>query len=287
MEQNGVNQFGIHFDHLGIHVASIDRSIEWYGRMFGLERIPKRTGYQQGPFPRMDKTGQKDFLLEIYEVQNALASNSWDYEMTEGIKHFGLKIKHFDAWLAYARAQGVSILMEERNGPGDSRVFIQDPDGIVIECLQDPDTAGNEQVTDALPKAFGIRIDHVAMHVHDAESTARWYHAMYGFEKLGAAHEPHPGMMPRVQWLVQKNVDFKLEIFEVQEARPYNYVDYEYVIGLKHMDFGIVQRSAWLKYVKENVSPEIVVEITYTGDGGAIYFHDNSGFLVETNKHYT
>lgn len=287
--KEGVRQFGIYFGHLGIHIESFVRTEAWYREMFGLVSLPKRTNYKQGPFPRMSKVGQDDFYLEVYEVQGALENSFVDYELYEGVKHLGLKIKHFEQWLAYVKDRGANVVFEGYESELKRNAFVADPDLILIECIQDPAVTQEEieafrgvdpaTVTDA--KVFGISLDHIAMHVHDAEATARWYADYYGLEKVGEAYEPHPLEAPRMQLLALD--DFKIEVYEVQDAKRFNHVDMEFVKGAKHIDFAIRDREGWVDYIKEHLDPDIVVEI-HNPTGGAVYLNDNSGILVETNR---
>ena len=287
MSECGIEQFGIHFGHIGIHVEDADKSVEWYGKVLGLKPMPRRSNYKQGPFPRVGKVGQDDYQIEIYEVQGALDNNFFYYEFFEGVKHFGVRINHFREWLEYIKKLNVTILFESYES-GIGKVIITDLDHILIECVQnagfdDCETVSSspETIDDVIK--FGIRFDHVAMNVSDLEETAKWYEAYYGLEKVGEPVCRHPGEEPVHQLMYIKEDDIYLKLYEVIGAQKFNTVEMEFVKGFKHFDFAIEKRGDWIRYIKENLDPHIEVEI-YNEKGGAVYLRDNNNILVESNR---
>ena len=137
---------------------------------------------------------------------------------------------------------------------------------------------------------FGkIRIQHVGLHVKNLEETARWYHEILGFEVMEKRPDRPEGVMPQSWWL--KNGDFYLEIYEVKDARPYDYIDLEYTEGIKHLSFSVENMDVFMDFLYERGDVEILVDNRYhekmcgvPGGDRAVYIRDNNGFLVELQK---
>lgn len=135
----------------------------------------------------------------------------------------------------------------------------------------------------ATEKKFNFRIEHVGIHVANMEETVRFYHDIFGFEMVipdfDEFYEFRGGVFPKC--CTVRNGNFELEIYEVQEALPFNFTDYEYLQGVKHISFEIENIYEWIDYIKERGDVEIVVENYYGPNGVTIYILDNSGILVE------
>jgi methylmalonyl-CoA/ethylmalonyl-CoA epimerase len=137
-----------------------------------------------------------------------------------------------------------------------------------------------------MAKDFGIRIQHAGIHVKSLEETARWYHDIFGFElepQLGSDGGPFGGgVFPKMRWM--KLGDFKLEVYEVQDAEPFSLVDFEFTHGVKHLSFAIKDLDGWLDYIKKRGDIEIGVENRYGGPAKAVYIKDNNSILVEVTN---
>lgn len=131
---------------------------------------------------------------------------------------------------------------------------------------------------------FGITIGHAGIHVRDLDKTLKWYHEVFGFKLANYSFEElflfKGGVFPRT--CTARMGNFELEIFEAPEALPFNFVDYEYNLGTKHICFAIENIHAWIKYIK-TLDVEIVVENYYGSTGVTIYLRDPDGILVEAN----
>ncbi len=137
-----------------------------------------------------------------------------------------------------------------------------------------------------MAKDFGIRIQHAGIHVNNLEETARWYRDIFGFElepQHGSGGGPFGGgVFPKMRWM--KLGDFKLEVYEVQDAEPFSLVDFEFTHGVKHLSFAIKDLGGWLDYIKKRGDIEIIVENCYGGPARAVYIKDNNGILVEVTN---
>lgn len=131
---------------------------------------------------------------------------------------------------------------------------------------------------------FGIRIQHAGIHVKSYDETYEWYHRVFGFEERpgqdnGGKNPFGGGVFPKMKWLTLG--DFCLEVYEVQNAEPFSLVDFEFTLGVKHINFEIEDLKGWMEYVKQFDDVEIVVFNNYSPDAAAVYVKDNNGILVE------
>ena len=136
-------------------------------------------------------------------------------------------------------------------------------------------------------KDFGIRIQHAGIHVNSYAETYEWYHRVFGFEEMqrnnGSKKNPFAGgVFPKMRWL--KLGDFCLEVYEVQNAEPFSLVDFEFSLGVKHINFEIADFAGWLEYVQQFDDVEILVNNRYGPTAGAVYLKDNNGILVEVTS---
>lgn len=128
---------------------------------------------------------------------------------------------------------------------------------------------------------FGIRAQHAGIHVKSYKETYEWYHKVFGFEELPQGHAGifRGGVFPKMRWITLG--DFCLEVYEVQNAKPFDFVDFEWTIGVKHLSFAVKNFRKFVEYIKTLPDVTIVVENDYTESGGAVYLRDNNGILVE------
>ncbi|MCD8149159.1 MAG: VOC family protein [Clostridiales bacterium] len=130
-------------------------------------------------------------------------------------------------------------------------------------------------------KQFGIRIDHAGIHVSNFERTYQWYHEIFGFERIPEQNTSpfEGGVFPKMTWI--RLGDFFLEVYEVQDAQPYNLVDLEWTLGVKHLNFLVDDLAGFLEYIRSRDDVNILVDNTYTETDGAVYLTDPDGILVE------
>lgn len=139
-----------------------------------------------------------------------------------------------------------------------------------------------------MEKKYGtIAIQHVGMHVHNLEETVKWYQDILGFELVNDRDDLHnPGVFPKC-WLMQLG-DFYLEIYEALDAEPYSFREYEYSVGLKHLDFWVEDLDGFMEELYARKDVTILVDNRYSeefcrvpGGDRAVYILDNNGMLVE------
>ena len=133
---------------------------------------------------------------------------------------------------------------------------------------------------------FGIRIQHAGIHVRNFERTFKWYHEIFGFELRDESGKrgKNPfkgGVFPKMNWIKLDN--FYLEVYEVQDAKPFSLVDFEWTLGVKHLNFSVKDIRGFVEFIKKRDDVPILVDNTYSETSGAVYITDPDGILVEVN----
>lgn len=125
--------------HMGISVCTMEDSIKWYEEVLGF-RLVKDDGYLPSLEARVCFMERDGFQLELFEYKKPiplpaerLTPNS-DLQ-TVGTKHVAFQVGDMEAMKAHLRAHGADIALEVHMGIGHI-MFIRDPDGILIELVQ-------------------------------------------------------------------------------------------------------------------------------------------------------
>jgi catechol 2,3-dioxygenase-like lactoylglutathione lyase family enzyme len=130
------------FDHIGISISNLDRSIEFYTRMFGFkcERIIEMP-MGNGRIALLQKEG---FTIEMFGYSNALPLPD-DRKIpttdlkTMGVKHFAIRVNDIMGAADFLKKNGVEFISEPAVGARNwRRFFVKDPDGIPLELTEGP-----------------------------------------------------------------------------------------------------------------------------------------------------
>lgn len=139
----------ISFEDLHIHVPDPATAGEWYVKHLGAlpTTQPHRVSFGR-------------FLI-IFGKGGMTPSTSID--------HLGLSFPDLDATVKDVSANGAVVTTPVRDAPGLFKLaFIEDPFGVKIELVQDPEHLG---------------IHHVHLRVPDPEATLQWYQDVFGGER--------------------------------------------------------------------------------------------------------
>jgi len=136
------------FNHVGISVSEIDRSIAFYRDMFGMEQLCDvfPFGGEQfeaimdipGVTGRMCMIGKGNLQLELFEFIDSKAKDP-EYPVSDrGYSHFGFEVEDIDATYAKLKAAGVRIHCPviTFNQGSMQAAYCRDPDGNVFELLE-------------------------------------------------------------------------------------------------------------------------------------------------------
>lgn len=140
------------FNHVGISVRDLDRSIAFYTELFGMELMSEPFPFGGAKFEqvmalpgakgRMAFVAKGGLALELFEFASPTpAPKDPGYPVsTHGISHFGFNVADIAAEYDRLAAAGVTfhcpVLQFE--GAGVKATYGRDPDGNVFELLQMP-----------------------------------------------------------------------------------------------------------------------------------------------------
>jgi glyoxylase I family protein len=128
-----------HFEHVGMTVSDLDRSLGFYVDLLGLNlvlRKPAPSGRGETAF--LDAGGA---MLEISAPAGPVSTPAREVRSDEaGLRHLSFTFEDIEATHARLVAAGVESVEPPRDAFNTeilSRVaFVRDPDGIVIELVQ-------------------------------------------------------------------------------------------------------------------------------------------------------
>lgn len=109
--------------HIALRVKDIERSLEFYQKVFGVQVM-----YRQDGFLQVQTPGSNDII--VFEKGDSQNGNGG------GIAHFGFRLQRPDDIQAAAelitRAGGI-IKEQGEFVPGEPYIFFKDPDGYEVE----------------------------------------------------------------------------------------------------------------------------------------------------------
>jgi catechol 2,3-dioxygenase-like lactoylglutathione lyase family enzyme len=125
--------------HIGISVANLDRSLDWYGKHFGFKER-SRTVLDSGL--KIVYISNGSFEIEVFEQPDSQALPEVDREVgssfaVQGYKHFAFEVEDVDSYWTQLVEKGLTQVSEPKTNEdlGVRYCFISDPDGILLEFL--------------------------------------------------------------------------------------------------------------------------------------------------------
>jgi catechol 2,3-dioxygenase-like lactoylglutathione lyase family enzyme len=140
------------YDHVHLAVPDQAQAVEWYRKNLGGQLSSE--GKDRVTF------GKTRFIF--------LKAESAQPSTGTAIDHIGFSFADLDAKMKELQAAGVKVIAPVRNVPGLVKVgFIEDPWGVKIEVMQDPELVG---------------FHHVHLRAPDPEAALAWYKERFGGE---------------------------------------------------------------------------------------------------------
>ena len=130
--------FSLH--HVALSVSDLDATIAFYT---ALDFEPVYRWHAEDGKLMIVHLKQGEFLLELFCFEDPSPAPLSSQELASdlprvGIKHFGLRVADIHAALAQLQAQGLADDVQVVKGrTGIDYFFIKDPDGILLEIVQD------------------------------------------------------------------------------------------------------------------------------------------------------
>lgn len=130
------------FDHIGISVSNLDKSIDFYTKIFGFkcQRIIEMPAGNN----RVAVLQKEGFTIEMFGYTDALPLPD-DRKIptkdlkTIGVKHVAIRVNDCVAAADFLKKNGVEFISEPAVGVrGWRRFWVKDPDGIPLELTEGP-----------------------------------------------------------------------------------------------------------------------------------------------------
>jgi len=115
-------------NHVALHVADIERSVEFYRDLLRLEPIPRPAFTFPGAWFRLGVDQELHLIGERTREVNS---------QTRG-NHFALLVDDFDAWERYLTENKVHFAPRRTRPDGALQLYVIDPDGHYIELCTLP-----------------------------------------------------------------------------------------------------------------------------------------------------
>ena len=233
---------------------------------------------------------QEFFQLELFQYQAPQARPlPADWRACDiGYTTIGMHVAHFDATLRRLAGRGVQPLTGPLGGPSARRVCVRDPDGVLLEIMEDdPRVPGSgrrpaREVTVAtrmvrasvpdLARSIAFFVDTLGMRRHERTLHGPEHERLWGLE--GA----------RLQVELLAAGDFWLELAQYEDPQPAPWPD-DYRIsdlGILNIALGSRDKELYRAAAKTvtaagyKLGAEIETEI-----GSSVYATDDQGFSVE------
>ena len=127
-------------EHVSIRCRDIDKSVDYFERMFGAEVMLRR---QLDESRRIVYLRIGDSMLELMEM--GPASDPVDPREHYGVHHIGIKVDDFESAYRDLQTKGADFIGEPfEPTPGIRLVFLREPNGAIIELAKrDPQVFGD------------------------------------------------------------------------------------------------------------------------------------------------
>lgn len=118
-------------NHAAIHVAEVEKSVDFYQRVLLLEALPR---------PAFDFPGAW-FRVGTQQELHLLGDRELPVHSHNRGTHFALLVDDIDAWEVHLRTEGAHFAPKKSRPDGAYQIFLQDPDGHIVELCTPPGKA--------------------------------------------------------------------------------------------------------------------------------------------------
>ena len=301
---NNYHPAGAHLCQIALSVTDLQRSVDWYRRALGLQ--PAGTIRQlvtDGParvsgLPEcslhvscvVDRQEWMQFeIMEFERPRMRLLPADWR-PSDLGYSVIGLHVEDFDATLECLNRTSGRLLTDPLDDPGRRRVCVRDPDGIVLELMEDDVRA--VQARTRPHEVVPTTVRSVTVSVASLERARRFWVEGLGCQETSVKlhcpeHEPLWGLSgARRESLVLWAGDVLIELvryeWPVWRARPAGYLISDQ--GILNVAFGCLSRKEFnATYTRLNRLGFRPNSAPWSVPGRAtvVYFTDDQGFSVE------
>jgi catechol 2,3-dioxygenase-like lactoylglutathione lyase family enzyme len=113
----------LELDHVALHVKDLEASCKFYGDVMGLQSLPR---------PAFNFTGAWFRLGEHHEL-HLIGGREKPVDSHRQGNHFALRAENLDPWENHFKQIGFTKYLRKFRPDGAGQIFLEDPDGHVIE----------------------------------------------------------------------------------------------------------------------------------------------------------
>jgi short-subunit dehydrogenase/catechol 2,3-dioxygenase-like lactoylglutathione lyase family enzyme len=294
----------LRLSQIALSVSDLRRSQRWYRDVLGLEP-GGGTNLFAGPLssmvqgvPRAASTcwwlvdRQDLFQVELFEFRSPLVRElPRDWRPCDiGYTAVAFWVDDLDAALARAREQGGEPLTEPHGEPGERRVCLRDPDGVLVELMED-DPRSDEPRERPRPD-IGAAARAVTLSVPDLERSRRFFADVLGLAVAEGVelHRPEHEALWGLDGAKSERLclwadDFLIELVSYSDPAGSPLPDGYRIsdLGLLNIAFGFRERAGFDAACRrcadagvEGNGPPLRL-----GAWSVIYVNDDQGFSVE------
>jgi lactoylglutathione lyase len=121
------------FTYVGIRVTDIQRSVDFYTKILGMQVIGRSKMAQTKGETVAMQSEKEGFILELNFYEKDSPHNT-PYVAGCGLDHLAFKVDSLDSTLEEAAKAGHHLVLEMKDN-NNRWAFIEDPDGIWIELF--------------------------------------------------------------------------------------------------------------------------------------------------------
>lgn len=179
-------------DGIAIGVADMDRAVEFYSTVLSFAKVSDTampdagTARERGSAParplRVVRMRLGSELIELAEHAGGQGGPVPEGLLDDGFQGLAIVVNDIEQaylWLRRHNVRNLSPIRQSARGPGTRVVSFRDPDGHPLEIVQFTPGQGQPRWRSESDSVF-LGIDHIALAVADAWTSARFYQDTFG-----------------------------------------------------------------------------------------------------------
>jgi methylmalonyl-CoA/ethylmalonyl-CoA epimerase len=135
--------FDLRIDHVGISVADLEESVNWYVEKLGFELVRPIDRTPDSPLT-IARIRRGNFTIELFEIEGAAPLPDYRRDPSadlrvHGLAHFAFEVDDAVAVMKELESKGVEIVLRPREDDvGATFFFVRDNSGNSFEFIQRP-----------------------------------------------------------------------------------------------------------------------------------------------------
>jgi methylmalonyl-CoA/ethylmalonyl-CoA epimerase len=140
LAQSDAGDLDFAIDHVGISVANLEESVNWYVEKLGFE-LTRPMNRNPNSTMNIAAIRKGDFTIELFEIEGAAPLPEYRRDPSadlrvHGLAHFAFKVDNALAFQAELEAKGVEVVMRASEDGRSNFFFVSDNSGNTFEFIQ-------------------------------------------------------------------------------------------------------------------------------------------------------